>query len=340
MPRRQRTKATTTLAQHRTPDLAELLDKAKTCELTPLRRFLAAGGHADALVTGAVPGGFTGSAPLLYIAMCRSPLLPDYKDSIELLLAAGANVNVLLKAEPEGAELSLLMSACQSLSIETLKILLQHGASVCLQSPSGFTALHVAARRGCPEKCKLLLQADRSALELRACGGQSTIYAAVLGGHLPVIELLHKSYGADLFTRDDDGLTLLHAAVLADAPAEPLLAYLLRNGLDINAVSNTMQTTLHVAAYEGSAAAVQMLIEQGADTGITDDNGNTAVGSACTKGRADVVELLLNNGIQASATVDAAGHTLLMIAAANECMDVVRVLLQHGADVLAADAEN
>jgi hypothetical protein len=40
MPRRRRVKAETTLVQHRTPDLAALLVKAKTCELAPLRRFL------------------------------------------------------------------------------------------------------------------------------------------------------------------------------------------------------------------------------------------------------------------------------------------------------------
>jgi hypothetical protein len=85
----------TALIPHCTPDLAALLEEAETCELAPLRRYLAAGGQPDALVpTERVDGSFV-PAPLLFTAISRSPLFPDYKGSIELLLGAGANINAL-----------------------------------------------------------------------------------------------------------------------------------------------------------------------------------------------------------------------------------------------------
>jgi hypothetical protein len=79
MPRRRRAKAETALVPHRSPDLAALLEAAKTCELAPLRRFLAAGGHPDTLVQKSSANGVTFSAPLLSRAMTRAPTLPDYK---------------------------------------------------------------------------------------------------------------------------------------------------------------------------------------------------------------------------------------------------------------------
>jgi Ankyrin repeats (3 copies)/Ankyrin repeats (many copies) len=258
MPRRRRAKAETTLVPHRTPNLAALLDEAKTCELAPLRRFLAAGGHPDALVPMQGACDTSDTAPLLFKAVIRSTFLPDYRSSIELLLDAGANINAFISGTEEGAEISPLIAACQPhYTNEPLMILLQRGADVCLRTPSfGVTALHAAATQGYTDKCKLLLAADRRVLEVRTRAGRSAMYAAVTEGQLPVVELLHKDYGADLFAVPDDGSTLLHAAVLAKVPSQLILAYLLHNGLDVNAVTNSSQTPVHVAAERGNAAAV------------------------------------------------------------------------------------
>jgi ankyrin repeat protein len=57
-------------------------------------------------------------------------------------------------------------------------------------------------------------------------------------------------------------------------------------------------------------------------------------------GHAAVAQVLLNSGAQAAAAVDAQGHILLMEAAGNGRADVVRLLLQHGADVHAVSAEH
>jgi ankyrin len=336
MPRRRRAKAETALISHRTPDLAALLEEAKTCELAPLRRFLAAGGRADVLVpTERADGSFV-SAPLLFTAIINSARLPDLRSTIELLLDAGANVNAFLVDDTLG-ELSILMSACQTpFSIEPLKILLQHGADVCLQTLStGLTALHVAAACGFTDRCQLLLEANRRTLELCASGGRSAIFEAAIKGHLPVVELLHKGYGADLFAVDGKGWTLLHVAVRS----QPLLAYLIRNGLDINAVNSSMQTPLHIAAFLGRAAAAKMLLEHGAINNSNDNRSSTPLHIACRTRHADVAELLLNSGLQAAATVNAAGLTLLMQAVTHGDLEVVAVLLQHGADVLAVTSE-
>jgi uncharacterized protein len=159
------------------------------------------------------------------------------------------------------------------------------------------------------------------------------MYEAVWAGNLPVIELLHKGYGADIFTVADCGSTLLHAAVLAQVPFQPVLLYLLRSGLDINALNSLLGTPLLVAASIDNAVAVQLLLEHGADPSITDCEGHAAIRTACRNGYADVVELLLSSGVQASATIDAEELTPLLVAVASGHTEVVKVLLQHGAAV-------
>jgi uncharacterized protein len=176
------------------------------------------------------------------------------------------------------------MCACQqSATNEPLRILLQHGADPCLQTPTaGLTALHLAAKYGSISKCIMLLEAGRRTLELRADGGRSPLCYAVLSGQLPVVELLYKSYSADIFTVDDNGRTLLHSAVLAKQPHQHMLAYLLRTGLDVNAVDGTARTPLNAAAGTANAAAVQMLLEHGADPTIKDQLDSNALDSACS----------------------------------------------------------
>eukprot|EP00953_Heterococcus_sp_UTEX-ZZ885_P039336 20165-Heterococcus_DN1.PRE.1 len=219
MPRRRRAKAETTLVPHRTPDLAALLDEAKNCELAPLRRYLAAGGQPNALVSMQLAGGAFTTLPLLYSALFRSPHLTDYASSIDSLLDAGADINACFMDAADGVELSLLMCACQYYTSEPMAILLQRGADACLQTPSvSLTALHIAARCGSTDKCKLLPEANRRAIELRSCDGKSPLFEAAWGAQLPVVKLLHKDYGGNLFTTDEDGATLLHAAVQAQLP--------------------------------------------------------------------------------------------------------------------------
>jgi ankyrin repeat protein len=199
-------------------------------------------------------------------------LHPDYRESIELLLDAGANAHAVFVVAEDGSQMTLLMAACTARSsVEPLRILLQHGANACLSAPSsGLTALHIAVRHGSIDQCKLLVEIDRRTLEVRTGRGWSPVHCAVLAEQPAVLELLHTCHGADLSTVDDRGTTLLHAAALAQRESQPLLQYLLRCELDINAVDTSGQTPLHAAAFEGHAAAVQTLLEHGADPCITD----------------------------------------------------------------------
>jgi hypothetical protein len=88
MPRRRHATAETALVPHRSPDLAALLDEAKTCELAPLRRFLAAGGHPDTLVPARSLQRL-GFSILLLMKAITMPIAQS-RASVELLLSSWA----------------------------------------------------------------------------------------------------------------------------------------------------------------------------------------------------------------------------------------------------------
>jgi ankyrin repeat protein len=91
-------------------------------------------------------------------------------------------------------------------------------------------------------------------------------------------------------------------------------------------------TPLMLASFEGSPAAVQVLIEAGARTEVRASDGRTALIYAAGWGNAQKVQHLLDAG----ATIDARasdGMTALMFAAARGDADSVRQLVAAGAGV-------
>ena len=67
--------------------------------------------------------------------------------------------------------------------------------------------------------------------------------------------------GADLSTRDDEGSTLLHTAVLTNLS---VAKELIKMGADINACDKKGRTALHVACECRNAPAIKILIQAGA----------------------------------------------------------------------------
>jgi len=113
----------------------------------------------------------------------------------------------------------------------------------------------------------LLLRADASLDDGHPDVRFPPLCAAIANSSLRMaVTLLHA--GADPDARTSDGRAALHLLSLAvDASAkQPLLAALLAAGADVDArVYVTGDTPLHVAATDGDADVVSVLIEAGAN---------------------------------------------------------------------------
>ena len=130
-----------------------------------------------------------------------------------------------------------------------------------------------------------------------------------------------------------DELGLVEAARNQD---EARVRALLTRKADVNARSDDGSTALLWASHWNDVTTADLLIQAQADPNIANDLGMTPLSRACTNGSAALVELLLNAGANPNARI-ATGETPLMTCASTGNATAVRVLLGRGADVNAKE---
>ena len=175
-----------------------------------------------------VPG-----TPLTAAVTCR------LESHVEALLNKGADPNAAGSAS-NGPEYALKLAAEWG-NIRILRLLVENGANVNQQNAQGFTALHVAAKRG-----------DKAMLDL----------------------LLH-GYKADIKVRLQNGSLPIHSA--ASRGQTSCIEAFLELGVDIDVANNEGLTPLHWTAEEGYWDTVQYLLERGANVTLKDGRGFTAL---------------------------------------------------------------
>lgn len=128
---------------------------------------------------------------------------------------------------------------------------------------------------------------------------------------------------ADANARDEDDLTaLMHVAMYAGVDCMELV---LAKGADPNAKSKADVTALMLAV--GDAAKVRMLLAHGAEVNAKSQQGHTALTLAAGRaGSVEVVRLLLDHGAKL------ADKNILGAAAHSGDIRVVKLLLEKGAD--------
>lgn len=109
------------------------------------------------------------------------------------------------------------------------------------------------------------------------------------------------------------------------------------SGFDVNQTNQRGDTLLTVAAYAGSAKAVDEILTQ-KELKIDQRNrmGLTALAAAAFKGHAAIAAKLIAKGADVHAA-NGVGQTALMFAALAGKTEVARVLLDHGAKADAVD---
>ncbi|KAJ8521330.1 hypothetical protein ON010_g17836 [Phytophthora cinnamomi] len=117
-----------------------------------------------------------------------------------------------------------------------------------------------------------------------------------------------------------------------------VVRFLVESGADVNAVDNKGWSPLVFAVGSGKLDVAGFLIEAGADSSVVEKKKAELLSDAVQNGKLDTIRYLMESG-DANAT-DEQGKTLLMIAAQCSQMDVVRFLVDRGADLNAVDNLN
>ena len=116
------------------------------------------------------------------------------------------------------------------------------------------------------------------------------------------------------------------------------IKHLINSGIDINAKYEQEQTALMFAARFNSSDVARFLIDAGADVNATDEQGRTALDWASIWNSGEVASLLIDAGACVNLSVrfeyrhGVDKKTPLMYAAINNSVDVVKILIEKGAD--------
>ncbi|KAM0823041.1 hypothetical protein ACQ4PT_071131 [Festuca glaucescens] len=150
--------------------------------------------------------------------------------------------------------------------------------------------------------------------------------------------------------KDAKGQTALHFA--ADKGYLDMCKFLVEeSGLDVNSARKTGETPMFYAALGGNVQVMRYLLDHGADPAMPEERGSTLLHNAAEEGglshpsvcspslefreccclrHLEAVRLLLSKGVH----VDPMDHrgAPLHLAASKDRVEVVKVLLEHGAD--------
>ncbi len=110
-------------------------------------------------------------------------------------------------------------------------------------------------------------------------------------------------------------------------------------GIDVNYADESKTTALMYAAYNGHTEIVKMLIDAGANVKMKNVNNRTALMLASSGPFVETVKLLLQYGAEVNAKDNHQDWTPVMFAAGEGQLEVAKVLVAAGADIMMLDID-
>ncbi|XP_021467880.2 ankyrin repeat and SOCS box protein 2 isoform X2 [Oncorhynchus mykiss] len=302
--------------------------------------------------------GTCNQTPLLLAAIFQ------HVNCVECLLDRGANPNI---ANNDGE--TPLLKACGKPNTEIVDHLLKYGASVHKACVQGVTPLHEAAGHDNVEICQMLLDAGAKLnaaniygmdpfftaaqngrvevlsfliskgvdMNCQACDGATPLYESSKNGHKEVVELL-LSQKADANRTTKSGLLPLHVAV---QKGHFDIVSMLIPATSKAKVQCSGISPLHLAAEHNRDWILEVLIKGGYDVNLQlaedrskmyEDRRSTALYFAVANNNLEAAEMLLEAG--ANPNLDM--FNPLLIAVRRGCMEMITVLVEHGANMNAS----
>ena len=154
--------------------------------------------------------------------------------------------------------------------------------------------------------------------------GATAIIMSIIHGNAVVLQSL-LNYGADSSVTFEKGLTALHFAAQQDKP--DCLRVLINNGAALDAQRTDGCTALIDATHKESNACVKLLLNGGADANVLAD-GWSVIRTAGESGNCEIMRMLLEHG--ADTTTNSAALAVLTAVILNN-LPCVNLLLNAGA---------
>jgi ankyrin len=261
-----------------------------------------------------------------------------------LLLEHGGDVNAQTKQKQTPLHFASYFG-----KPEIAHLLFVHGAIVNTPDNNRETALHKVSQNNHDSEeayigvVQLLLEHSGN-VNAQTKQQRTPLHFASYFGKLKIAHLL-LNHGAKVGVSDDISETALHKVSCgkynSEAAGVGVVQLLLEHGEDVNVQTKQQQTPLHFASYFGKLEIARLLLSHGASIDTLDKFGKTPLHDVCLgqydseKARVGVAQLLLECG--GNVNMQAKQQTPLHVASYFGKLDIVQLLLDHGANVDALD---
>lgn len=221
-----------------------------------------------------------------------------------------------------------LILAAQEGHWSTVRLLLDRRSPIDHRAYDGHSALSAALLEGHAEVADLLMRRGADT-NVRDAEGRPLLYLLVLEGRLDMATLLIEKGGVPLESRDCEGRTALHVASWQGCIE--MVDLLLKHGANPNAQDTAGRPPMHSVSWTGHAeVGLRLLKASGVNMDLACHQGATALSIAAQEGHANIVAMLLERGANPN-HVDKYGRTPVKVAGKHGHFNVVRLLESQGA---------
>uniref|UniRef100_A0A2C9JKF2 Protein fem-1 homolog B n=1 Tax=Biomphalaria glabrata TaxID=6526 RepID=A0A2C9JKF2_BIOGL len=258
------------------------------------------------------------------------PLAVVYKqlNIVKLLLERNANVNAVGN---DGD--TAIHAAVKKENLEVLKLLTERHCDLNVLNAHRLTALMIAVEKGYLDIAGFLCLKGE---DVNAAGhkGNTALHLAAKKGKIEMVRLLLRHRG-NIDSQNSEGVTAVFIAV--NSKSEDMLKLLCLMGADLSIKQNDGATVIIQAAKSGNGKGVACLLEHYNDKKLLHDinafdrQGQTALMYATNNRNIEIVKFLINHGANVNLQNPNNGQTCLHLGVLNDDSGVVEALIAAGA---------
>ncbi|KAJ8686975.1 hypothetical protein QAD02_022769 [Eretmocerus hayati] len=264
-----------------------------------------------------------GYTPLLAAVVIGS------EEIVKLLLAKGANAKTITRYG-----YTPLQIACSKGLDNIAKLLLDHDAEIDFVGESGKSALHLAVERGCLEIVENILQ---RAPDINSHKNVERLDCRVLHQHDEVFKKILDTllqYGISIKLDDLFNPKFFHCTIREGYTR--IVQDFLDCGANVDMLCDISPdegfTPIHSAMKYNQNEVAELLIKHGADVNIRDRFGKVPIFYAIENNNSKVLDILFSTNQDVEIDLE-----LLKMAIDKGYVEVIKALLQFGADVNTSD---
>jgi len=187
-----------------------------------------------------------------------------------------------------------------------------------------------------------ILEENEDCINYRDQDKRTPLHAASYMGDPEIVRLLIEC-GARVNVKDSEWLYPLHraCATINTLKARDIVSILLDNDANINARDKHLCTCVHVAAGHNAVDCVSLIVNHNQGTeiiNVSDRSGRTPLHKACQEGHLEMVQLLIQHGAKVNME-DKKDRRPVHIAALKGHIQILEVLVSAGANINARDKD-